>query len=181
MKIGNMEGIIDLRGKLPGREDYARRELGDIRYLVVHHSGVARDSTAVPIARYHAEVLGWPGIGYHFLVHQDGTIEYVGDILEVRYNVARRNQEVVGVCLPGDFTYAIGGPEEAQLKAAHDLLANLQFALGWFVPILGHREIALPAFATACPGDTFLRGPRWKDWIAESPPQEGGSPPEAGQ
>lgn len=136
---------------------------GDIRYLVVHHSGVSLDSTAASIARYHSQTLGWPGIGYHYLVHQDGAIEYVGDILEVRYNVAGRNQEVIGVCLPGDFRGQ--PPGEAQVEAARTLLANLQFALGWFVPILGHREMTLAGFGTSCPGDTFLTGPRWKDWV----------------
>lgn len=162
MRIGNLEGIRDLRGRLPGREGYPRRGLEAIRYLVVHHTGVAADSTAAAIARYHGEALGWPGIGYHFVVHQDGALEYAGDILEVRYNVARRNLEVVGICLTGDFTHQ--PPGRAQLEAAQGLLANLQYALGWFVPVVGHREIALPQFATSCPGDTFLEGPRWKDW-----------------
>lgn len=163
MNIGNLDGIVDLRGKLPGREDYAWRELGAIRYLVVHHSGVAVDSLAASIATYHVDHYGWPGIGYHFLVHQDGRIEYVGDILQVRYNVARRNNEVVGVCLPGDFMSQ--PPSQVQSEAARALLANLQYALGWFVPILGHREVALPHFGTSCPGDAFLEGPRWKDLI----------------
>lgn len=173
MNIGNLAGIIDLRGTLPGNEAYAARPLSDLgpegplKYLVVHHTGVAGDSTAKAIARYHTAGLGWPGIGYHFLVHQDGSIVYVGDILSIRYNVARRNHEVLGVCLPGDFTHRPPGP--AQLRSARVLLANLQFALGWAVPIAGHREIALPGFATSCPGDTFLSGPRWKDWIAVSP------------
>lgn len=164
MRIGNLEGVIDLRGRLLERDGYARRGLGAIGYLVVHHSGVPQDSTAASIARYHGQVLGWPGIGYHYLVHQDGAIEYVGDILEVRYNVARRNHEVVGVCLPGDFTGQ--PPGQAQVEAARTLLANLQYALGWFVPILGHREIAPAGFATSCPGDTFLTGPRWRDRVA---------------
>jgi hypothetical protein len=166
MKVGNLEGIVDLRGRLPGRAGYRRRDLSAIRYLVIHHSGVERDSTALSIARYHSRVLGWPGIGYHFLVHQDGLIEYVGDILEVRYNVARRNHLVLGICLPGDFSRQ--QPAPAQLQAARLLCANLQFALGWFVPIVGHREIALPQFATSCPGSTFLEGPRWKEDIAEA-------------
>jgi len=155
MLIGNLE-VKDIRDKLPQKGRYLRRELGQISYLVVHHSGVDVDSSAYAIAAYHVRSLGWPGIGYHFLVHWDGTTEYVGDIGQARYNVARRNQEVVGICLPGDFTHR--EPEAAQLEAARLLLANLQFALGWFVPIVGHKEVALPGYGTACPGDT------WDNW-----------------
>ncbi len=157
VRVGNLEGVLDRRHDLSTRGTYPQRELSAIKYLVVHHSGVDSDSSAEAIASYHTRSLGWPGIGYHFLVHWDGAIEYVGDIAEARYNVARRNQEVVGVCLPGDFSRR--SPEEAQLEAARVLLVNLQFALGWFVPIVGHGEVALPGFATACPGDTW---PQWK-------------------
>ncbi len=170
MNIGNLEGIADLRGKLPhGAADYARRDLADLEpgaklnWLVVHHTATAGDVTAHAIARYHVANLAWPGIGYHLLVHQDGSIDYVGDILQVRYNVASLNPQVIGVCLPGDFTNR--PPGRLQLEAARDLLANLQFALGWAVPIAGHREIALPGYGTSCPGDTFLKGPRWKGRI----------------
>lgn len=154
--IGNDCQAVDLRHTLPGAEDYTPRPLDVIKYLVVHHSATDRDLTPHEIALYHVATLGWPGIGYHFLVHQGGRIDYVGDILTIRYNVARRNHELIGVCLPGNFTYY--PPLPAQLEAARHLLANLQFALGWFVPIVGHRDVALPGFATACPGDT------WPDW-----------------
>ena len=125
LRVGNMDGVIDLRGRLSCGREYGWRALGDIRYLVVHHSGVAVDSAAEAVARYHTQVLGWPGIGYHFLVHQDGRCEYVGDVCTTRANVAGRNHEVAGVCLLGDFTRV--PPGEPQLTAARRLLANLQF------------------------------------------------------
>jgi len=155
MLIGNLE-VMDIREKLPRRGAYARRELSRISYLVVHHSAVDVDSTAYSIAAYHVRSLDWPGIGYHFLVHWDGSTEYVGDIGRARYNVASRNHEVVGICLPGDFTRR--EPAAAQLESARLLLTNIQFALGWFVPIVGHKDIALPGYGTACPGDT------WDTW-----------------
>lgn len=161
--IGNLESVADLRRQLAGAEDYTMRALSDLgpdgplRWLAVHHSGVPVDNSAREIASYHANVLGWPGIGYHFLVHQSGAVEYVGDILTVRYNVAGLNRQVIGVCLAGDFTRR--PPGRPQLQAARLLLANLQFALGWAVPIAGHREIALPGSGTSCPGNTW---PQWK-------------------
>lgn len=151
-RVGNME-VLDLRESLPTSGQYERRNLADIRYLAVHHSGVDVDSSAESIARYHIDTQGWPGIGYHFLVHWDGTLEYVGDVHEMRYNVASRNREVIGICLPGDFTNRL--PSWKQLEATRRLLAEIQFSLGRFVPIVGHREVALPGFATECPGKSW--------------------------
>lgn len=167
MNIGNLEGVTDLRGRLYGSESYAVRPLSDLgpngllKFLVIHHTATQDDVSAKSIARYHAETLGWPGIGYHFLVHQDGVTEYVGDILTVRHNVAKRNHEVIGVCLPGDFMRH--SPITSHLEAARLLVINLQYSLGWPVPIIGHCEAALPGFGTSCPGKSFLGGPRWKD------------------
>ena len=163
MTIGNLEGIVDLRGQLIGREDYQTRPLSDLghngplKWLVIHHSGVDRDNSAREIASYHVNTLGWPGIGYHFLVHQGGRIDYVGDILTIRYNVARQNPHVIGICLPGDWTNLL--PFGRQLTATKLLTSNLQYALGWPVAIKGHGEVALPGFGTACPG------PTWPAWL----------------
>lgn len=160
IRIGNDCFVKDLRGELPGREDYATRPLSDLgeagplKWLVVHHTaGADRDVSALAVADYHVNTLGWPGIGYHFLVHGDTLIEYVGDILTIRYNVASQNPNVIGVCLAGDFTHH--PPGVGHLMAARQLLANLQYALGWMVPIAAHRDIALPISPTACPGDTY--------------------------
>lgn len=171
--IGNDCYVRDLRGSLPGAEDYARRDLSAIRALVVHHTAVDGDLSALTIAAYHVRSLGWPGIGYHLLVHPNADVDYVGDIVTIRYNVAGRNHELIGVCLPGDFTHH--APGVGQLMAVRHLLANLQFALGWFIPIVGHRDIALSTSPTACPGDTW---PVWKPKLvggALEPPAKGES------
>ncbi len=82
-------------------------------------------------------------------------MEYVGDMRQVRYNVASRNREVVGICLTGDFSAT--WPSTLQLAAASELV---EYLLG-ILPgrqVVGHRDIALAAYATSCPGDT------WTDW-----------------
>lgn len=149
----------DLRNQLVGSETYARRALSEIERIIVHHSAVDVDSTARQVAEYHVNVLGWPGIGYNFLVHYDGEIDYVGNIQTVRYNVAGRNREVVGICLLGDFTSQWPRPE--QLYSAAHLVRYLQFLLPGRETV-GHREIALPASPTSCPGKTW---PEWRQNI----------------
>ena len=149
----------DLRGQLPENPDgrrYRNRELSDVRYLTVHHSAVDVDSTAIEVANYHIKHEGFPGIGYHFLIHWDGTIDYVGDILTMRYNVAGLNDKVVGVCLLGDFTGH--WPTAAQLESARELLAWLKAILP-ATEIRSHYEIALPGYGTACSGLSYRE---WK-------------------
>ncbi|MBI2906546.1 MAG: N-acetylmuramoyl-L-alanine amidase [Chloroflexi bacterium] len=160
MLIGDLE-VEDLRETLKG-SGYPSRDLSAVNYLVIHHSGVDRDSSAEAIAAYHVDSLGWPGIGYHFLVHPDGRIEYVGDIATLRYNVAGRNAEVIGICLPGDFT--AHPPTEAALSSARALVRALRLELGRHLPVVGHRELN----PTACPGDT------WEHWRAQvaGPPED---------
>jgi len=166
MKIGNLDGIQDLRHVLPHVGAYAPRTLSDLspdgplRYLVIHHTASDPSTTPLQAALYHVHKLGWPAIGYHLWVAQDGAISCVGDLLTIRYNVAGRNRDVIGICLAGDFNLDV--PTNPQIDAAGVLCANLQYALGWYVPIRGHRQIALPSSPTACPGDTY---PSWLPFI----------------
>ncbi len=148
----------DVRLKLVGSERYRQRRLEAIRYLVVHHSGVDRDSSAEEIAAYHVAALGWPGIGYHFVVRWNGDIECAGDLATVRYHVAGANEAAVGICLPGNFDSAY--PTEEQLGAARNLCRMLMPVLdpaeSGVVRVRGHREVALSP--TNCPGAT------WDEW-----------------
>jgi len=157
-RIGNNYEVIDLRAALPHPSSYPRRERSAIKYLVIHHSGVAGDQTALQTANYHVDHNGWPGIGYQFGVHPDGRTEMYHDIEEASYNVAYKNNEVLGIILYGDFSAR--PPGDTQLAAAKRLCAELQYDLGWFVPIVGHRDIATPQSPTTCPGDT------WATWKA---------------
>jgi N-acetylmuramoyl-L-alanine amidase len=133
-----------------------------VGYLAIHHSGVNVDSTALSIAEYHVNVMGWAeGIGYHWLVHWDGRIEYVGDILTARANVAKRNREVVGICVIGDLTSS--QPTPLALTATVRLSAYLKQLIPGAV-VVGHREITVAGWETTCPGNTFLGG--WKAAVA---------------
>ena len=85
----------------------------------------------------------------------DGRTEYVADLHEVRAGVYARNHEIVSVCLPGDWTHE--PPPAPAVAATRELLGALRAALGP-LPIVGHRDIAVPGWETACPGDA------WSAW-----------------
>lgn len=124
-----------------------------INFLAIHHSAVNADSSALTIAKYHVDVMDWPGIAYHWLIHPDGRIEYVGPMKTQRWNVATRNLEVVGICLVGDFTSK--APTAAQLRSARALCLWLHDFLPNSPEVKGHYELAVPGWETSCPGKTF--------------------------
>ena len=140
---------------LPSRGEYERRPLSGVRWLAIHHSAVGVDSTSRSIADYHVNVQGWEGIGYHYVVHWDGTIDYVGDIETSRANVALINDRVIGICIPGNWEER--WPPTSALTATRALVAWL-LTLVPQAQVVGHREIAQDGWATTCPG------PLWEQW-----------------
>jgi hypothetical protein len=158
---------VDFRGQLPGTDNtvdgphYASRKVEDIRFLVVHHSGVDADSSAETIAVYHTQPHGpnlevWPGCAYAFVCRWDGSIEYATDILRCGYGVARRNTECLSICLPGN--WQARAPGTRQLAGAADVIEWLLDLMPW-CEVVGHRDVALPAWPTNCPGNSW---PTWR-------------------
>lgn len=102
------------------------------------------------IDRYHASQ-GWGGFGYHLAGFPSGRSYLCGDIRRCRAHVAKRNHELVGIVAIGDFRG--GPPGHAQLVAFYGAAEWVRAQ--WSRPILPirpHRELALAAYPTACPG-----------------------------
>lgn len=160
--LGNK--FVDIRDTIPGDSFNWSwvRPLSGVNYLAIHHSAGPDSQTPEQIANYHIQNNGWGGIGYHFVIAKDGTVYYVGDIQTARANVANLNEQVIGICLIGNF---ISGrlPASEQLDSAHKLC---EFFIGSYpdLPnigswegVRGHKE--LPGQSTACPGDAW---PTWR-------------------
>lgn len=142
------------------------RSLSQVKYLAIHHSAGPDTQTPEQIANFHIQTNGWGGIGYHFLIAKDGTVFYVGDISTARANVANLNEQVIGICLIGNFTQG-RIPTDEQLNSGNKLcdffINNFpQFTLSWDA-VLGHKE--LPSQSTTCPGDNWFS---WKGRITSS-------------
>jgi hypothetical protein len=143
-----------------GTQSYATRSLSDIKTLIVHHTAVPASVGPEPIARYHVKERGWPGIGYHFMIMGDGTIDQTNGLQTISYHARQANASSVGIAFAGNFMAA--GPTEAQLEAGGELLSYLIQLLG--LPrecIKGHRDFV----ATACPGDQWWAGLVWRDQL----------------
>lgn len=154
----------DLRRSLPTGGNYPTRELKQIERIIIHHTAVNTDLSAQDIARYHVEHNHWPGIGYHFLVHQNRLVDWCNDLRTVSYHAGKKGDEQIqgisvnnwssiGICLSGNF---IEGrlPTPQQLLATRVLIALLEYYLGRRLKVLGHQDLG----GTCCPGDA------WGDW-----------------
>lgn len=130
------------------------RPWNQLKYLVIHHSVTKHDATAEDVALLH-KARGWGGIGYHFVIEKSGLVKYVGDISTARANVANLNEQVIGICLIGDFTKHL--PSDEQIESAHDLCKffltetpSLPTLVSWD-QLKGHKDFN----PTACPGSSF--------------------------
>jgi N-acetyl-anhydromuramyl-L-alanine amidase AmpD len=161
--------INDVIDQLPrsteSGNEYARRGLDQIRYLVLHQTGVDPAITPQQLAQQHMSdpQRQWPGIGFHYVIAVDGTIYQTNRLETVCYHVIHQNAAAVGVALAGELN---SQPSEAQLAGAAVLLAwlaqDLKLPAG---SIVGHCE--LPGQDTDCPGAAWQTGNGWKETLLQ--------------
>lgn len=124
--------------------------------IVIHHTGnsdsqgnyIDDDLSAAEIHDIHLG-LGWVGIGYHFVVRKDGTIERGRPLWSQGAHAQGENWHTVGIHVCGNFEIAY--PTPAQIE-------SLSYLVGWIaekydIPcdknqIVGHCDL----MPTACPG-----------------------------
>ncbi len=141
-------------------ERYSVRAVSQIRTLVIHHTGAAPDVPPAAIAEYHVSRLGWPGIGYHFLVGADGQVFQTNALVTESFHARQSNATSVGIALAGNFTDIT--PPEAQMDALAALCAWLSGGLRLGIDaIVGHRELV----DTPCPGQQWTGGDAWKNLL----------------
>ncbi len=94
---------------------------------------------------------GWTGMGYHYLVRLDASIERGRPRWALGAHDEGENADSIGICV----VYA-ETPSEDQLESLCGLLVDLHDIYG-LVPadstIKGHRDNEPPETPTECPGD----------------------------
>ena len=91
--------------------------------IIVHHIGNTNaDVSAETVHQWHL-ANGWAGIGYHFLIRKDGSIEQGRPMDTVGAHCYGENEHTVGVNIVGNFEDYM--PEDAQVASAKRLLAAL--------------------------------------------------------
>jgi N-acetyl-anhydromuramyl-L-alanine amidase AmpD len=116
--------------------------------IIVHHSA-SPDVSAITIHGWHI-AQGWSGIGYHFVIRQNGNIE-AGRPVDVigAHSGPHGNGDSIGICLAGNFMEST--PPDQQLQSLIQLVAYLRDLYKSNLEVMRHKDVA----ATACPGDLF--------------------------
>ena len=118
--------------------------------VVIHHTGCNDiDASAEQIHEWHLANPGWVGIGYHYVIRKDGTIERGRPEWAIGSHAYGENSHTIGIHLSGDFEQAY--PTDKQLDRCGALVADICDRYG--IPIdrahiVGHGEL----MATSCPG-----------------------------
>ena len=120
------------------------RHNGTITDIVLHHSATAA-GVMLPIQEVHRWHLGrgWDGVGYHYLVQPDGTVESGRPEFWTGSHVARQNTGKIGVCVVGSGKPSTPDQEEAVVSLVLRLLQRYPDS-----EVKGHRDF----MATECPG-----------------------------
>jgi len=107
----------------------------DWKGITIHHS-MSHDVPASEIDRWHKNN-GWDGIGYHFVVRKNGSIEPGRLLNKQGAHKPASNRTHIGICFTGDFSKEV--PTKEQLEAGLYLCKGLktQFNLTHFE---GHHE-----------------------------------------
>lgn len=115
--------------------------------IIIHHSDSDNGDAAL-IHNWHLNK-GWSGIGYHYVILKDGTIErgraekYIG-----AHAGSAGNGDSVGICLVGKLDNYL--PAEIQIDSLVWLINELKARYG-NLAVIGHKDV----MATACPGKYF--------------------------
>lgn len=117
--------------------------------IVLHHAA-ATTADAKTIHQWHLNN-GLAGIGYHFVVHRNGTIERGRPINTIGAHCTGQNSDSVGICFEGDFEKE--KMSDKQIKAGQELMSYLykMYELNKN-NVKRHKDL----MSTSCPGKNFL-------------------------
>ena len=116
--------------------------------IATHHAA-AKVCDAKTIHGWHLNN-GWSGIGYHFVVRKNGTIERGRPIDKVGAHCTGHNSNTIGICFEGNFQKE--KMSDVQLKAGQELIAYLLDLYNLKKSdVVRHKDL----IATSCPGKNF--------------------------
>jgi len=130
---------------------YGTRLLSQIEQIIIHHS-LTTSGSALAYANFHIDNYEWPGIGYHYVIDKNGTINQTNYLDTRSYHVSGHNTESIGICLTGNFDIEVPTPEQEYslillIRHLHDILYDYTGALA----IKSHNEFS----QKTCPGLNF--------------------------
>jgi N-acetyl-anhydromuramyl-L-alanine amidase AmpD len=141
MEINN----VTTKLKTHSVKKYSLRDYTDIDTLVIHHSAT-RTGSAESYANYHVLNRNWAGIGYHFVIEQNGEIKQTNHVRTLSYHARGVNKNGIGICLTGNYDeQTLPGK---MLDSLVFLIKELKLTYQKDFKIIGHREVS----TKTCPG-----------------------------
>lgn len=138
--------------------DYSRMA-ADWNYtdIAVHHIGDALSRTPQAVEEKHMGSNGWDDVGYHYLIHPNGTF-YEGRRLGLKgAHIAGANTGKIGILMIGDFDHQWWDRDDT-LTQSHlsNLRALIRTLRSYFCidTLGGHSEF--PGQGDGCPGSELL-------------------------
>ena len=114
--------------------------------IIIHHAE-ASVCDAATIHQWH-KGNGWSGIGYHFVVRKNGTIQRGRPENTLGAHASGSNSDSLGICFEG--SYMTETMSDAQKIAGKELVAYLKAKYG-INKVLRHSDVC----STSCPGAKF--------------------------
>jgi N-acetyl-anhydromuramyl-L-alanine amidase AmpD len=152
--------IVDWTDQLPrDPSGYRPRAAQDVRFLVIHHTGVDAATPLQEIAESQRQE--WPGILYDYVVDANGEIYQTQPLDQAMISDEEYFAKGIQIAFAGDFTEST--PSNEQLYAGGRLIATLMERYPHLrtEQIKGLREfIPIPS-----PGDQWNDGQRWREML----------------
>lgn len=124
-----------------------------ITLIIIHCSAVRpwQRSSAADIDRWHRERGFQNGIGYHYVVRRDGTVEKGRPLEMVGAHCENHNRHSIGVCYEGGLD-AAGKPADTRTEAQKVALRKLLLQLHARFPkaIIAGHNVFNPMKACPC-------------------------------
>lgn len=133
------------------KKEPKKGKMRSINEIIVHCSATpeGKDFTVADIDRWH-RARGFDGIGYHYVVRLDGTVQAGRAIERAGAHCLRHNAHSIGVCYIGGVAKDGRTPKDTRTDKQRKALVRLLTKLRQQFPtarIHGHRDFA----AKACP------------------------------
>ena len=147
LKVDGMVGPATLAKLIPLRWKKSKRR---IDYIVVHCADTpeGRNDTIDDIRRWHTTPKpkgnGWSDIGYHYVIHLDGTIHDGRDLETIGAHCDGYNTHSIGICYVGGKTFDMKQNKDTRTDLQKAALLSLLVDLRRKYPnakIVGHCDL----------------------------------------
>jgi len=132
----------------------------DFSDVVLHHSGNSGEKDPKEIEIIHMVKNSWDDIGYHYLVHPDGTIYEGRKIYHKGTHVSAANTGKIGILLMGDYNEQWWDFDDtlskSHISAVNSLIKTLKVEFPSIRRLGGHKEF-LPGKGYTCPGNLIMK------------------------